>query len=372
MFATQDCRYGSTPPVEAAGGLLSTEARAMATRSAVRARRSPTAWIRSLIVRALLAAALTTLVPSAATAQVPDGTLVVANKSAATATFLDLASNRILATLPTRSGPHEITLTTDGRTAVVTDYGANGRTLTVLDVEGRRVARTIDLGAYTAPHGIAFLPGDSLVAVTSEASSNVVIVHPEMGTVRRAIATGAGGSHMLTFDRSGERIYTGNIASNTVSELDAETGALLRTFDVPPQPEAIGMPAGGGEVWVGSNATGVVSAIDLATGAVRTVADGFGWPYRIVFTPDDTTVLLPDARRQELRILERATARELARLPFPGAGPQGITISPDGRHAFLSLSREARVAVIDLVSRRVIGRVDAGPAPDGIVFLRPR
>src|SRR5690606_27068913 len=131
---------------------------------------------------------------------------------------------------------------------------------------------TVELPGHPAPHGVAFLPGDSLVAVTSERSRAVVLVHPASGAVRRVLATEADGSHMLAFDRSGERIYTGNIGSNTVSELDAAGGAPLRTFAVPAQPEAIGMPAGGGEVWVGSNATGVVSAIDLATGTVRTVA----------------------------------------------------------------------------------------------------
>jgi YVTN family beta-propeller protein len=326
-------------------------------------------------MRALPTYGLLALLASPALAQIPQGTLIVTNKSAATATFVDLASNRVLATVPTGQGPHEIAITGDGRTAVVTDYGggpAGGSTLTVVDASGRRAGRTIDLGAHRRPHGIAFLPGDSVVAVTSEQSGNVVLVHAGSGAVRRALATGAQGSHMLAFDRAGRRIYTGNIGSNTVSELDVATGARLRTFDVPAQPEAIGMPGDGREVWVGSNATGVVSAIDLSNGAVRAVADGFGWPYRILFTPDGATVLMPDARNHELRIVERASGRELARLPFRGAGPQGITISPDGRHAFLSLSAQARVAVIDLRTRTVAGYVDAGPAPDGIVYIGPR
>ena len=326
--------------------------------------------MRALRIPALLALlVLPAALVAPVAAQLPPGTLIVTNKSAATATFVDVGSNRILATLPTGEGPHEIALSRDGRTAVVSDYGGNGRTLTVIDVPARRIARTVELGAYTAPHGVAFLPGDSLVAVTSEQSGNVVIVHPVSGAVRRALATGAAGSHMLTFDRRGARIYTGNMGGNTVSELDAATGALLRSFEVPPQPEAIGMPAGGGEVWMGSNSTGVVSAIDLTTGVGRTVAQDFGWPSRILFTPDDASVLIPDARRQELRILDRATGRELARLLFAGGGPQGITISPDGRHAFLSLSRQGQVAVIDVPSHGVLGLVDAGPAPDGIVFL---
>jgi DNA-binding beta-propeller fold protein YncE len=309
-----------------------------------------------------------------AASQMPGGLLIVTNKSAATASVIDIAANRIVATLPTGQGPHEIAVTSGGRTAVVTDYGgggAGGSSLTVIDVPGRRVARTIDLGQYRRPHGVAFLPGDSLAAVTSEQSRNVVIVHPESGQIRRAIPTEHDGSHMLAFGARGDRIYTGDIGSNTVSELDVASGAYRRSFAVPAQPEAIGMPSDGREVWVGSNAEGKVSVVDPATGTVRTAAEGFGWPYRIVFTPDDRTVLLPDLRNHELRILDRAGHRELARLPFPGAGPQGITVTPDGRYAFLSLSAEERVAVIDLAQRSVVGHLDAGPAPDGVVYVRP-
>lgn len=297
------------------------------------------------------------------------GTLVVTNKSPSTATVIDIASNRILATLPTGPGPHEIAITRDGRWAVVTDYGAAPRkTLTVIDVPAPAVARTIDLGAYTAPHGIVFLPGDSLVAVTSEATRNVVIVHVASGTVRRAIATDQQGSHMVGVTADGRRAYTGNIGSNTVSELDLVAGHSLRRFDVPPQPEAINVTPDGSEVWVGSNATGVVSVVNTATGAVTPAAEGFGWPYRVLFTPDMRTVLLPDLRGETLRFVDRASKRELGRIAFPGGGPQGITMTPDGRYAFLSLSREARVAIVDVTTLTVVGHVAAGETPDGVVY----
>lgn len=108
-------------------------------------------------------------------AQLPsgfEGTLLVLNKAQATVTFVDLATGEIAATLPTGAGPHELVMSQDGRWAVGTDYGARsgGSTLTIIDVDGVRIARTVDLGRYTRPHGISFLPGDELLAVTSEAS----------------------------------------------------------------------------------------------------------------------------------------------------------------------------------------------------------
>jgi len=297
------------------------------------------------------------------------GTLVVTNKSPATATIIDVATGRAVATLPTGQGPHEVALSSDGRTAVVTNYGGSGggQTLTIIDVSGPRVLRTIDLGSYTRPHGVAFLPGDSLVAVTSESTRHVVIAHIERA-LRTVIATGHDGSHMLAVTADGTRIFTGDIGSGTVSELDVPTGRHVRSFDVPAQPEAINVAPDGTEVWVGSNATGRVSVLDPETGAVTTAAEGFGWPYRILFTPDARTVLVPDLRREELRFIERASRREIARLDLAGAAPQGITITPDGRFIFLSLSRQARVAIIDAASRSIVGYLPAGETPDGVVY----
>jgi DNA-binding beta-propeller fold protein YncE len=263
-----------------------------------------------------------------------------------------------------------VVVSRDGRIAVVTDYGSRsgGSTLTVIDVPGLKVVRTINLGEYHRPHGIAFLPGDSLVAVTSEMSRNVVIVAVQEGVVRKAIPTQHNGSHMVGVTANGTRAYTGDIGSNTVSELNVVTGEYVRSWDVPTQPEAINVTPDGSEVWVGSNATGKVSVVTPATGAVVTAAEGFGWPYRIFFTPDVKTVLLPDLRKEELRFVDRATHRELGRISFAGGGPQGITMTPDGKFVLQSLSQQARVAVVDAMARKVVGYIPAGETPDGIAY----
>ena len=311
--------------------------------------------------------------PVVASAQVAglSGTLVVTNKGPSTATIIDVASGRALATLPTGQGPHEVVLSRDGRVAVVTDYGAQGpggNTLTVIDVPGLRVARTIELGQYRRPHGIVFLPGDSLVAVTSESTGNVVIVNVAAGVVRSAIPTTQNGSHMVAVVGDGSLMYTGNIGSNSVSELDGRTGKFVRLWQVPAQPEAINVTPDGSEVWVGSNATGLVSVLDPKTGTVSTAAEGVSWPYRVLFSPDRRFTFLPDLRNEELRFLDRASRRELSRLQFPQGGPQGITITPDGKYILQSLSRQARVAVIDVATRAVVGHIPAGDTPDGIAY----
>jgi len=305
-----------------------------------------------------------------ARARAQSGTLVVVNKAASTASVIDVASGTTLATLPTGNGPHEVAITRDGQTAVVTDYGdrAGNNTLTVIDVAGLRVASTVDLGEYRRPHGIAFLPGDSIVAVTSEVAQAVVLVRVADGSIVKTLPTGQGGSHMLAVTGDGATIYTGNIRDGTVSQLDVATGQSTRVFQTPPQPEAITVTADGDEVWVGSNSEGKVSVVDVATGAVDEALDGFSFPYRILITPDNRQVLIPDFRAQELRIVDRATRAVVDVMPFDGAGPQGITLSPDGTTVYHAMSLENRIAVIDLETRTVVRHIDAGARPDGVAY----
>lgn len=299
------------------------------------------------------------------------GTFVITNKSPNTATIVDAGSGRTLATLPTGFGPHEVVLSGDGALAVVTDYGTGprpGNTLTVIDVAAQTVARTIPLGDYTRPHGIVFLPSDSVVAVTSEAARAVVLVNVHTGAIVRTVSTGKSGSHMVGVAADGVQAWTGDIGSNTVTELDLRLGKALRSIDVPEQPEAINITRDATEIWVGSNATGRVSVVDNYTGAVTTAGEGFQWPYRILFSPDGELVLIPDYRGEELRFIARRNREEIGRIKFTGGGPQGIAIAPNGRHAFLSLSREGRVAIIDVAERKVVGHIAVGETPDGIAY----
>jgi len=321
---------------------------------------------------ALVAAGLVLTLATSAAAQAPDltGTLVVVNKGASSASIIDIASGRELAVLPTGAGPHEVAMSADGRTAVVTDYGARqpGNSLTVVDVQNLEVTHTIDLGAHERPHGIAFLPGDEQVIVTSEATGSVIVVDVESGTVDNVLPTAQAGSHMLALPAPAARVWTSNVRDGTVSEIDVSAGTTSRIIDVPAQPEAIGVTPDGVEVWVGSNEHGTVSVVDSEDGSVSQALDGFGWPYRVLFTPDGETALIPDLRGEELRIVDRASRTANHVIPLSGGAPQGVAVTPDGRIAFQSLSDQARVIVIDVETGEVVSHLATGQGPDGIAY----
>jgi DNA-binding beta-propeller fold protein YncE len=245
-----------------------------------------------------------------------------------------------------------------------------GNTLSVIDLAGLRVSRTIDVGADSSTHGIAFLAGDTIVAVTSAATDKVVLVDVTRGRVLGAIATAGGQPHIVQATADGARFYSSEAATGTISEFDVGAMRLSRTFQVPDAPEGMTVTPDGAEVWVGSSSfvRGRVTVLDPRSGAVSEVVSMFGWPYRIHLTPDARTVLVPDIRRGTLRFIDRASRRELGIVRFGGGDPGGLAFTADGRHAFQTLSSQGRVAVVDVTARKIVGSLDVGDTPDGIAY----
>lgn len=295
------------------------------------------------------------------------GTLIVLNKAANTASFIDLGSGAALATLPTGTDPHELVVTGDGRLAVATNY-RGGNSLTVFDVAGLRVLRTIDLSEHPGPHGLQLLPGEERVIVTTEGSNETLVVEIASGRILAAIDTQMPGSHMVAVPADGGSAYTANTAGNSVSVIDIAAARTSRTLAVPPQPEAIAINRAGRDLWVGSNAEGVVSVIDASNGRIRMQLPGFSWPYRILLFDDEGRVAIPDARRETLAVFDAASGAKLREIELAGAGPQGITAYRDDAILFLALSRQGKVIAVDSETLAIEREYATGAGPDGIGY----
>jgi YVTN family beta-propeller protein len=313
----------------------------------------------------------------------PHGTIVASNMRDNTATVIDAASGKVIATVTTGEAPHEVATTHDGRFAVVSNYGTRerpGNSITVIDLTRLAVARTIELGDYRRPHGMAFFPGDTLLAVTSEVSKAVLLVDFRDGKVIGTVPTGQRASHMLAMSASGDELFTANIADHSISRLDVRNRATRTIIPVAQLPEGIAIAPDGKRVWVGSNRDSVVLVVD--TDAARTVDTlrGFGLPYRIGISRDGRSAIVSDPVRGEIRIFEAKTRRQrsliavprdsiVATAEVPGSpSPEGVTTSPDGRWAFVTLQGRNLVAMIDLERGVITGYAPTGNWSDGIAY----
>ncbi len=337
----------------------------------------------SLLLTACAGALATFALPARAQGARPRGTVVVSNMNEATATVIDAATGAVRATLPTGTGPHEVATSHDGRWAVVTNYGvrgAPGNSITVIDVARATVARTLDLGAYQRPHGAAFLPGDSLLVVTSEARQMVLTVDVRDGRVVATQRTRGRASHMLAIDAAARRLFTANIADGTVSRLVPGGADSADVFPAAGAVEGIAITPNGRHVWVGSNRDSLVVVLDASTGAPVDTVRGFGMPYRLAVTPNGETVVVSDPVRGEVRAFHSASRKArwtiivprdslVATAEVPGSpSPEGIALSRDNRWAFVTLQGRNRLATIDIARGTIVGYTPTGVWSDGVAY----
>jgi YVTN family beta-propeller protein len=335
------------------------------------------------MTRAIFAALALSGAAQLALAQRPIGTIVTSNMNDNTASLVDAATGRAIATLPTGEGPHEVAISHDGRTALVSNYGVRGKagsTITVVDIAAARVVRTLDVSPHTRPHGMAFFPGDTLAAVTSETSGAVLVVEVRSGHVVDTLATQGRATHMIGLSTRGERMVTANIASGTISVIDPRDRSATRTITVAAQPEGIAIAPNGETAWVGSNRDHVVLVVDLRTNQPVDTLRGFGLAYRMAVSPDGRTAVITDPVDAKIHVVDAATRDErfvidVARdsvLPTAevagSPSPEGVTISPDSRWAFVTLQGRNRVATIDLEHGAIVAMAPIGTWSDGVGF----
>ena len=317
------------------------------------------------------------------------GLLVVANQEGASATVLDAATMQTVATVPVGVGPHEVAVSHDGRWAVVSNYGdrtTQGNTLSVIDLAASTpvVSRTIDLGEYHRPHGVAFVGIGDKLAVTSETSQRLVIVDFTSGRIDTALATNGRGTHMVAARRDGRRAWTGNIQDGTVTEYNLDTRRTGRTYPAAPMDEGIAVTPGGVQVWVGSNSAHTVTVLDAARGAPVDTLAGFGTPYRIGISRSGTVAIINDPVKNRIWLYAVGSRKQLAEIDLAkvegvkattasasgetGAGPEGVTFDPIADVAYVTLHSTNQVVAVDLRQRKVIGFGPVGAGPDGIAF----
>ena len=249
----------------------------------------------------------------------------------------------------------------DGKRAWVAGGGQN--VVHVVAASGGQLTQQADISDASLhfPAGIAYghTPKGDRVYVVNNLSGPAGSVNPPGGTVT-VIDPNAGpngtvvgtidlGSRLqplgVTFDRTGTRAFVTNWQGRSVAVIDTATeqpvgDVALSAPDQPQQadhPSAIAANPKIDEVYTANANSDTVSVIDAKAGTLLSTIDV-----------------------------------SLTHSKLNGGNPEGITVTPDGRHVLVALSGENALAVIDVASRRTIGFVptdwypsDVDVTPDG-------
>jgi YVTN family beta-propeller protein len=375
----------------------------------------------------LLFGALSTV--AARAQETPSPALLVLHKGENAMAIVDPATGAVAGRAPVGDDPHELTVSDDGKLAFASNYAApgprGGNSLSVIDIAGRKELHRVDLAPLNRPHGLWFAGGK--LYFTAEGSMVIGRYDPASNKVDWVLGLGQERTHMILVSKDEKTIFTSNVSSNTISII--EKSASPRGFggrfggppgdappgpppdDAPPGPPPGGPPGGPGgpggpppggrggpggpswrqtiipvgrgpegfdvspdgkQLWTAHMMDGRVSVIDIASQkVVATIDAGARAPNRLKFTPDGRLALVSEIAGGGLVVLDTATRAVTKRISL-GRGASGILIPPDGGRAFVALTRDNVVAVVDLKTLEEVGRLKTGSGPDGMAWLAAR
>jgi YVTN family beta-propeller protein len=326
----------------------------------------------TLIRYALIAVAVFSALP--ASGQVD---LLVGEKVSHSVGFYRADGSRIVA-IPVGKHPHEMALSPDGKQLYVsdngmlwmTDPGAGGNTISIIDVGQRKRTGVIDLGTYRRPHGLDVDPRSGRLVVTVENPDGLLLVDPKARKVVRFYELKGGVPHMVKLSADGEWAYCSNTGTGTLAAIRLETGEI-KPIAVGARPQGSVLSKDGTRVYVTNSDGNSISIIDTRKQqAIGKIETGKG-PGRIWLTPDEKQLVYNLQPGEAVGFADVKSGKQIATVALPGP-PLSLNLSPDGTLGYASVQSLDKICVISIAARKIVRVLDTpkGAGPDAVIVLK--
>ena len=168
------------------------------------------------------------------------------------------------------------------------------------------------------------------------------------------------GSGPVAVSSDGTHVWVANATDDSVTELDASTGAVANTIAVGGTPN--GISSDGNHVWVANSSGNTVTELDASTGAVVNTISVGNSPYGI--SSDGTHVWVTNFNDNTVSELNATTGGVVSTIPVPGDNPNGV--SSDGTHVWVADQSSNQVIELDASTGAVVNTTAVGGHPIGI------
>ena len=205
--------------------------------------------------------------------------------------------------------------------------------------------------------------------------STISVVETDTMTEVERVPTGVM-PHGARLSLDGTRLYSVNMMDFELIEMDALGFQIERRLPLGDgvQPTWVTRPTANGRVYVTGNNVAKVFEVDLEAWRVtRTFETGPG-PYNLDLTADDSTLAVTYKSGAAVGFWDLTSGRERARVETTRTIPHGVTVTPDGEYAFVTLegvgSEPGTVEVYHVPTAERVGAVDVGKQAGGIAFWK--
>ena len=302
--------------------------------------------------------------------------IVQTNSAGDNVHIIDPETNRVIGEIEGIEVNHGAAIAPDGSRIYVSDEALS--TLDVVDAKTLKVIKKVPLSGH--PNnlavgrdgrrvyvGIIQAPGG--VDVIDTASLQRVKTLPTQGTIHNAYVT-----------PDGKYVVAGSIAGKTINVFDAatETPAWTLELDLGIRPMTFSTNPDGSTKWLFTQLTGLngFAVVDFATHKeIRriqnpdlppgrsTVPEGSDPSHGMAVTPDQRTLVVCSRLNNALYSYSLPDLKVAGTVFLGGKGAAWVTLTPDGKKAYVANPVTDDVSVVDLASMKEIALIPVGYVP---------
>ncbi len=322
----------------------------------------------------------------------PAARLYVSNEESGDVAVVDTATLEVVSRIPVGKRPRGIRVSPDGRLLYVAlsgsprggpgvdesklppaDRKADG--IGVIDLASARLLRTLPSGQD--PESFDISADGKRLFVSNEETAEMSVIDIAAGTVTARVPVGLE-PEGVTLRPDGQVVYVACEQDNQVVAVDTTSLKVLTRIETGPRPRSITFSQDGALAFVAAENSAEVTFIDV--GAARRRSDLKivsrakkplpPRPMGSVLSPDGKRLYVSNGRNESIAVVDVAAGKVVRVIDDVGARPWGIAVSADGRTVYTANGPSHDVSVIDVAAGRVRKRIKAGELPWGLALSR--
>jgi DNA-binding beta-propeller fold protein YncE len=238
-----------------------------------------------------------------------------------TLSVIRTADRSIVRRIDVPGAVHHVAVGPNGRFAVVTYPGKGG--IGAIDLASDKLVASLSTGPL--PNYAVFSPDGARVYISNAGNGTVSEVDTKRWIVRRNLLAGNRPEHMV-LSHDGRRLYIANVGDGTVSEIATKNGETVRTFDIGGPLHGIDLSKDDHTLFISARGQDKLVAINLRTAKKREVAL-VPAPYHLTSIGGTGKLYVSSAKQPIVWVVNQKDLGVLKEIPIGGKGHQ-MVVSP--------------------------------------------
>jgi YVTN family beta-propeller protein len=293
--------------------------------------------------------------------------IYVTNQLDNTASVIDGATHKIVATVRVGVSPAQMAVSPDRKSVYIANTGSN--TVSVLNTDNNSIARTIALPPRSRPVDLAVSPNGRYLYIAGGGSNRVSVLDTR---AKHVVASVRVGTQPLSIAAApdGKTVYTANSGSGDVSVIDAQTNRVVRAIPTGRFPSGVAVTPNGASLYVTNELSGV-TVINTGTATVvarlRTPS-----PFSVATSPTGDRAYVTSLGPGRVTAIDTRTHRVSSTVSVGSYGTDPFTVRAAGNAIYVANQAANTLSVIDQHTFRVTAAIATGNSPYGIAVVQPR